>query len=164
MNLTLIAAVARNGVIGNGNAIPWHVPADFKHFSATTKGNVVVMGSKTWHSLPDRFRPLPHRENVVVSSREIPRTQKTANATTRFLPTLERACETARLIAGPKPIFIIGGASIYEQTIDRADRLLISSIPLEPEGDTFFPEIGAEWHLVASTEMDGFTLKDYRRS
>jgi dihydrofolate reductase len=159
--ITLIAAVARNGVIGNGNAIPWHLPEDFKHFSATTKGHVVIMGRKTWDSLPARFRPLPDRYNIVVS-----RSGEGFDGAD-FANTLNEAIDTAILIdayeGADYEIFIIGGASIYEQAMERADRLIISEVDMEPEGDTFFPAIGEEWNVHNRDERVGFTIVDYRR-
>jgi dihydrofolate reductase len=159
--ITLIAAVARNGVIGNKNTIPWHLPEDFKHFSATTKGHVVVMGRKTWESLPARFRPLPDRYNIVVTrSDEGFEGADVANS-------LNEAIDTAILIDGFEgdfEIFIIGGASIYEQAMDRADRLIISEVDMEPEGDTFFPRIGEEWVVQNRDKREGFEILDYRRA
>lgn len=159
MSLTLIAAVAQNGVIGNQNSIPWHVPADFKHFSQTTRDHAVIMGSKTFWSLPDAFRPLPKRTNIVLT--RAGGSGPAYGAT--WVHTLEDAVAEAREIHGQDEIFIIGGAAIYAHAIDKADRLLISSIPMSPEGDTFFPEIGPEWTIVEQKEMDGFVILDYRK-
>jgi dihydrofolate reductase len=157
--ITLIAAVAQNGVIGNQNTIPWRVPADFKHFSATTTGHAVIMGRSTLDSLPPAFRPLPKRTNIVLT-----RTVGCAAENgVHWVSDIDEAIRVAREIHGQDEIFIIGGASVYEQTIDRADRLLISEIPMEPEGDTFFPRIGPEWAIEEKTPMDGFTLVNYRR-
>jgi dihydrofolate reductase len=160
MSLTLIAAVARNGIIGNQNSIPWHVPADFKHFSATTRDHAVIMGRNTWNSLPEKFRPLPKRLNIIVTRN--PEGGEDANDT-HFVPTIEAGISLAREVYGQEEIFVIGGTSIYEQTIDLADRLLISEIPMEPEGDALFPKIGPEWEQASRTEMDGFSLLEFYR-
>lgn len=153
--ITLIAAVARNGVIGQGNTIPWHLPEDFKHFSRTTKGHVVLMGSKTWDSLPARFRPLPDRVNIVIS-----RGRSDSGEGAIWCPDIDTALSTAR--NHDKEIFVIGGASIYEQTIGIADRLLISYVDLEPDGDTYFPPIDPNWGIISETQYEGFKLVEYQ--
>lgn len=159
MSLTLIAAVAENGVIGHENKIPWHVPADFKHFSTTTRDHAVIMGSATFWSLPHAFRPLPKRTNLVLTRAGGAGPAYGAH----WFTSITDAVGAAREIHGQDEVFIIGGASIYEQTIDLADRLLISRIPMSPEGDTFFPEIGPEWTIVEEKQMDGFVIIDYRK-
>lgn len=157
--ITLIAAVAKNGVIGLNNTIPWHLPEDFKHFSATTRGHAVIMGSKTFWSLPEAFRPLPKRTNIVLT--------KTGGAGTAYgatwVHTFEDAVREAREIHGQEEVYVIGGATIYEQTIGKADRLVISEVDMEPEGDTFFPVIGPEWTVSDRDEREGFAIVTYVR-
>lgn len=171
--ITLIAAVAKNGVIGNGNTIPWHLPEDFKHFKETTEGHTVIMGSKTWFSLPTKFRPLPNRFNIVVSRDRHSHNAVDGDAVT-WVDSIERALafriyrgvpgpDTAAELPMGSETFIIGGASLYEQTIELADRLIISHVDLEPEGDTYFPSIGEEWKIVSELEKDGFKVVEYQR-
>lgn len=160
--LTLIAAVARNGVIGAGNTIPWHLPEDFKHFKETTQGHAVIMGAKTWDSLPSSFRPLPHRNNIVVSRTRTPVTLAEQGAD--WVTSIELAIEAARWENDHDEIFVIGGSSMYEQTIDIADRLLISEVDSSPEGDAYFPVIDTnQWVVVSKWDNAGFTIKDFRR-
>ena len=131
MRISLVYAVARDGVIGRENAIPWHLPEDVRRFRAVTMGHPVVMGRRTWDSLPERFRPLPGRLNVVV----------TRNAAWHA-DGGERAGsldEALRLLAGEPQVFVIGGAELYADALPRADELVVTEIDAEVEGDVFFP-------------------------
>ena len=126
-----MAAVARGGVIGRENAIPWRIPEDMKRFRALTMGQPVVMGRRTWDSLPDRFRPLPGRRNVVVTRN--PDWSATG---------AERAASLAdaiRLLGDAAQVFVIGGGQLYADALPLADELLLTEIDTEVEGDTFFP-------------------------
>lgn len=180
--LTLIAAVAKNGVIGMDNAIPWHLPEDFAHFKETTSGHTVVMGSNTWASLPEKFRPLPNRLNIIISKkleREIDRPGfrtfgniRDALHFARDAYTTARTSEEHKKMMGSEvsvlptgeDVFVIGGASIYEQTIHLANRLIISEVDMEPKGDTHFPEIGSDWHEVSREKRKGFDIVVYERA
>ncbi len=164
--ITMIAAVARNGVIGMGNTIPWHLPEDFKHFKATTNESIVLMGSRTWDSLPRK--PLPNRRNIVVSRDEFRvetenEMNERDNLAVVWYTNLRVALADCRSLATATgmEIFIIGGSALYEQMMPLADRLLISHVDLEPEGDTFFPEIGSEWTVLNEDIRPGFTIRDY---
>ncbi|HLG79650.1 MAG TPA: dihydrofolate reductase [Bradyrhizobium sp.] len=146
MEIVLIAAVADNGVIGAGNTIPWRLKSDMVRFKAMTMGRPVVMGRKTYESLPRR--PLPGRTNIVIT-RDAAYRAEGAVVTTSF--------ESAGLVArgdalrrGVREIAIIGGAEIYAQFVAAADRLEITEVHLRPEGDTRFPPIDADlWQEVA---------------
>ncbi|MDR3351713.1 MAG: dihydrofolate reductase [Zoogloeaceae bacterium] len=129
--LTLIAALARNNVIGVGNRLPWHLPEDLRHFRACTRGHPVIMGRRTWESLPDAFRPLPERPNFVLS-----RDPAYSAPGATQVASLEAAL--ARL-AGLPEAFVIGGARLYAQALPRAERLCLTEIDLEIPGDVFFP-------------------------
>jgi dihydrofolate reductase len=125
----LIAAVARNGVIGAQGKLPWHLPEDLKHFRNLTLGRPVIMGRRTWESLG---KPLPGRENIVISRRpgfEAPGARAAA--------TLE---EAVALCAGEPVAFVIGGAEIYAMALPLADGLVLTEIDGDYEGDTRFPE------------------------
>jgi dihydrofolate reductase len=131
VKLSLIAAVARNGAIGRDNDLLWKEPADQKHFAATTRGHAVVMGRRTWESLPPRFRPLPGRRNLVVTRSggfEAPGAQ-TADS-------LDAALQ--RLAAEPL-VFVIGGAQLYAQALPRVDEMVLTEIDADLEGDVHFP-------------------------
>ena len=133
--LTLVAAMARNRVIGNQGRLPWHEPADLAHFKRLTTGHAVIMGRKTWESLD---RPLPRRRNLVVTRQ------------TGFTPpgievhaTLEGAIAAAR-ITDPEP-HIIGGGEIYALALPLATRIELTEIAAEPLGDAWFPKLGPGW-------------------
>ncbi len=129
--IVLIAAIARNRVIGRDNQLLWNVPEDMAHFKALTQGHAVLMGRKTWESLPARFRPLPGRRNIVVS-----RQTGYAAPGAELAPSLDAALA---LVAGQETVFVIGGADIYRQALPLADRLELTELDLEPEGDAWFP-------------------------
>lgn len=126
--LALIIAVARNGVIGKGGALPWHVSEDLKHFKKTTEGHAVIMGRKTHDSIG---RPLPRRRNIVVSRKRGARFPGCESAST-----LEEAIALARE-TDPCP-FVIGGASLYERALPLATEIYLTTIDEEVEGDTLF--------------------------
>ncbi len=131
MRLSLVAGLARNGVIGRDNAIPWHIPEDVRRFKQLTTGHAVVMGRRTWDSLPERFRPLPVRRNVVVTRQG----DWTADGAERA-GSLEEALE---LLEGATQVFVIGGAELYAAALPLADELLLTEIDADVVGDRFFP-------------------------
>ena len=131
MKISLIAAVARNGVIGRDNGLVWHEPLDQQHFRAVTMGCPVVMGRKTWESLPARFRPLPGRRNVVV-------TRQAAYDAPGAHTAASLDAALARLADAPQ-VFVIGGAELYALALHRADRLELTEIGVALDGDTRFP-------------------------
>ena len=128
-NFKAIAAVAENGVIGRGLEIPWHISEDFKHFKRTTTGGVKVMGRHTWESF--KGRPLPNRENVIVSSQI-----KEADGAKVFgsLEAVAKAYENDE-----RDVWIIGGAKLYEAALPMCSELILSRVKMRPDGDIFFP-------------------------
>jgi dihydrofolate reductase len=141
--LTLIAAMSLNGVIGSDNAIPWNCPEDLKHFKDTTMGNVVIMGRKTFESLGSK--PLPGRANIVITSKYIEGFQNNLYIVSDIKATMTLA---NRLGVPDKKIFIIGGGELYRQTIDIADKLIISHIHKPVKGNVKFPDINLEKWMV----------------
>lgn len=135
MKVTIVAAVARGGVIGRDNTVPWHVPEDLARFRALTTGHPVVMGRRTWESLPDRFRPLPGRRNLVVTRNPT----WTADGAERA-GSLEDALD---LLEAEPEAFVIGGADLYAAALPVADELQLTEVEVEVEGDAFFPEYDA---------------------
>jgi dihydrofolate reductase len=131
VRVSLVAAVARGGVIGRNNAIPWQIPGEQAHFRDLTMGHPVVMGRRTWDSLPERFRPLPGRRNVVVT-RNSEWHAEGADRAGSFDDAL-------KLLARDERVSVIGGAELYTAALPRADELLLTEIDLDVEGDTFFP-------------------------
>lgn len=142
--ITMIAAMDKNRLIGNNGQLPWHLPADLQYFKERTKGFAVVMGSKTYWSLPESVRPLPGRENIVITSQG--KTFKN-ELIWRASSSLVAIAAAASLT---KKIMVIGGASVYEQFLPKADRLLITRIDHEFEGDTYFPEFEKDFRCVFS--------------
>jgi dihydrofolate reductase len=129
--LSLIAAVARNGAIGRDGALAWHDAEDLKHFRRVTLGCPVIMGRKTWDSLPPRFRPLPGRRNVVITRDASWRAEGAEG-----VDSLERALT---LLDGSAKAFVIGGADIFALALPRAAELVLTEIDAELPGDRFFP-------------------------
>jgi len=153
-------ARARGGAIGQGGAIPWHAPEDLAAFQRETLGGAVIMGRRTWQSLPRR--PLPRRLNIVVTS------QPLAEEGALVMP-LDQACAAARA-RGYFRHYAIGGAGIYAALLPQADRLLITEVALDvPDADTFFPAIDPDdWREVARhplrSDGPGCTLIEYLRA
>ncbi|MEK7116078.1 MAG: dihydrofolate reductase [Patescibacteria group bacterium] len=157
--LTLIAAISRDHVIGHGGKLPWHVPEDIKHFKELTTGHVVVMGRKTWESIPKKYRPLPNRTNVVVTRQQEYRVPEGV----LVFSSIDEALNNVGAREA-NTVFIIGGAEIYHQTIDRADRLEITHVNQDVDGDAFFPKINpAMWLEVSRDIHDGFSFARYSR-
>ena len=129
--LALIAAVARNGVIGRDNDLPWHLPEDLKHFRESTMGHAVLMGRRTWDSLPPKVRPLPGRRNIVLT-----RQAGWQAAGAEVAPSLPAALE---LLRGQERAFVIGGAAVYAAALPLADELWLTEIEQDFEGDVQFP-------------------------
>lgn len=140
--ISLIAAVARNGAIGRGQQLLWQLPADLRHFRETTSGQPVIMGRKTWESLPTPFRPLPNRHNIVVSRNP---------AYLASGATLARSIEAALRLAGDnREVFVIGGEDLFRQTLPLAKRLYLTEVAADAPADSFFPEVPpAEWKEVS---------------
>jgi dihydrofolate reductase len=143
--LSLIAALGENRVIGIDNSMPWHLPGDFKYFKATTLGKPIIMGRKTWDSLG---RPLPGRLNIVVS-----RQTDLVLEGAEVFPSLEAAVERAEAWAleqGVEELMLIGGAQLYAQGLEQADRLYLTRVALSPQGDAWFPAFDLDqWQLVS---------------
>ncbi|SFE60793.1 dihydrofolate reductase [Blastococcus tunisiensis] len=143
----MIWAQARNGVIGADGGLPWHLPEDLALFRARTTGATVVMGRRTWESLPARFRPLPGRTNVVLT------TDPAWSA-----DGARRAGSVAEVLATGTPLWVIGGGSVYEAFLPHADRLVVTDVDLEVDGDTRAPAVGPQWRRVARTPEEGWSF------
>jgi len=140
----MIAALARNGVIGKANDLPWHLPDDMKFFMNTTKGHHVIMGRKNYESLPEKFRPLPNRTSIVVTRQH---DYKAPGCT--VVHQLEEGVKMAEKNS-EKELFIIGGSEIYKLAMPFANKLYLTEIDAQIEGDTFFPSYKKEsWHEVS---------------
>lgn len=144
MVISLIAAVAENMVIGKNNDLPWNLPDDMKYFMQTTKGHYVIMGRKNFESIPEKFRPLPNRTNIVVTR------QKNFQAPgCEVVHTIEDGIRIAKEHQ-QQEAFIIGGAEIYRQAMKYTERMYLTEIKAVIEGDTFFPVFDKkEWKEVS---------------
>jgi len=145
----LVWAEARDGVIGAGGGMPWHLPEDLAHFKEVTLGAPVVMGRRTWESLPERFRPLPGRRNIVVTRQE-----QWTDAGAERAASLEDALALAEE-DGPEWIWVIGGGQLFREVLDRADRLEVTEIDLAVPGDTTAPSRD-DWRTVQTDPAEGW--------
>ena len=143
MRINLILARAANGVIGLDGTMPWHLPEDMAHFKQQTAGAPVIMGRKTWDSLPPRFRPLPGRRNIVVTRQPDWHAEGAQRAAS--LQEALHACEHDR---SPEA-WVIGGAQIYAEAEPLAQRAIVTEIERDYAGDAWAPTFGADWHETA---------------
>ena len=141
MDIALIYARAANGVIGKDGTMPWHLPEDLAHFKQLTLGCPVIMGRKTWDSLPARFRPLPGRSNTVITRQ--PDWHENGVQRASSLREALQLCENSA------QVWIIGGAQIYAQALPLADELVVTEIDADFDGDAHAPALSAEWREVA---------------
>ena len=148
MTISLIAAVSRNGVIGADGGVPWHVPSDMRSFVTITMGKPLIMGRKTWESLKGA---LPGRTSIVVTGRE---DYEADGGVVVHSP--EEALEAAMRAAGERgEVMVAGGSSIYEAFLPAADRMYLSRVDADVEGDTRFPEVDwEEWQTVHEVRVD----------
>ncbi|CAM5469063.1 dihydrofolate reductase [Streptomyces spiroverticillatus] len=148
----LIWAQTTAGVIGAGNAIPWRLPEDMAHFKATTLGHPVVMGRKTWDSLPPRFRPLTGRHNVVVTRDP----QWSADGAERAGSVTE-ALELAAKASETGEVWVIGGGEIYRAALDHATVLAVTEVDSPVEGDTYAPVPDGTWQVATDGDWQTST-------
>lgn len=155
--IALLVAVAENGCIGANGALPWHIPEDLKRFRELTTGHTVIMGRKTWESLPERFRPLPNRHNIVITrQQDYSMPDGAARASS-----LEEALSTA---PSDRSIFVIGGGEIFTLAMPHADMLHVTHVDGIVAGDAFFPAIDlAHWRVAHEEPHSGFRFVDYTR-
>lgn len=143
MIISLIAAVSENKVIGKNNDLPWNLPDDMRYFMQTTKGHYVIMGRKNYESIPEKFRPLPNRTNIVIT-----RQKNLQIGGCIVAHSIEEALEIAKKDSNEE-VFVIGGAQIFNQSMKYAQRMYLTEIQAPVEGDTFFPDFSADdWREV----------------
>lgn len=144
MKISLIAALSKNRVIGKNNDLPWHLPDDMKYFMQTTKGHHVIMGRRNYESIPEKFRPLPNRTNIVVT-----RQKDFVASHCLVVNSIEEGLSIAKK-AGELEVFIIGGAEIYKVGMALTQRMYLTEIQAEIQGDTYFPEIApSHWKEIS---------------
>lgn len=155
MTVTLVAAVARNGVIGLDGGLPWHIPGDLPRFKAMTLGHVLVMGRRTYESIG---RPLSDRTTIVVTRQPDWHDGKDVLVAHNIPGALACAAEL------DEKVFVVGGAQIYAEALPLADRLELTHVDLEPDGDTFFPAVDwSEWRVVGREPGEGCEYVTYER-
>jgi len=155
MTVTLVAAVAANGVIGRGGGLPWYLPGDLPRVKRLTMGHVLVMGRRTYDSIG---RPLPGRTTVVVT-----RQPDWAVEGVRTASSVEQALETALQI--DDEVFVLGGAEVYAAAMPHVDRMVVSHVEQEPAGDRSFPAVDwAVWREVDRSQHEGFAVATYVRA
>ena len=144
MVVSLIVAVSENKVIGKDNDLVWHLPNDMKLFRDTTKGHFVIMGRKNYESIPHKYRPLPSRTNVIVTRQDDYKAEGCL-----VVNSVEKAIEIAQK-AGDKEPFVIGGGQIYKHAIENnlVDRIYLTRVHTEIDGDTYFDDLDDSWKLV----------------
>lgn len=158
MGVSIIVAVADNGVIGGGNRLLWHIPDDMKRFKRLTSGHSVIMGRKTFESIG---KPLPNRRNIVIS--------RTTNLNIQGVEVATSLEEALSMTRNDPEVFIIGGGEIYQQALPLATKLYLTRVHKEYEGDTHFPKVNwHDWQLVYSEKMNptsgpGYTFEEYVR-
>ncbi|MBK8611577.1 MAG: dihydrofolate reductase [Chitinophagaceae bacterium] len=146
MTITLIVAAAENNAIGKNNELPWHLPNDLKFFKNTTWGMPVIMGRKTFEAVN---KPLPGRFNIVIT-RQADWTADKVTVVKDLNEALEKAAET-----NCNEAFVIGGGEIYKQAFDMADKIYLTRVHTEIDGDTFFPEVDEnKWQLISKQEFE----------
>ena len=146
MTVGMVWAQARGGVIGVDGALPWHLPEDSALFRRVTMGSTVVMGRRTWESLPERFRPLPGRVNVVLTS---DRAWAADGALT--------AASVDQVLAEHEDFWVIGGEAVYAAFLPHADRLVVTDVDVEVDGDTWAPVLDGAWTRTARTPGSGWS-------
>ena len=146
MSVSLVWAQARGRVIGAAGALPWHLPEDMALFRRLTTGGTVVMGRRTWESLPERFRPLPGRTNVVLTSDPAWSADGAC-----------RAGSVAEVLGEHESLWVIGGGAVYDAFLPHAGRLVVTEVDLAVDGDTWAPVIGDGWRRVSRTPDDGWS-------
>lgn len=155
--VSIIVAIGKNRAIGKDNQLLWRIPDDLKRFKALTAGHPVIMGRKTWESLPEKFRPLPERTNVIV-------TRQTGYAIVGAVVahSLAEALNVARVAHGCEEIFIIGGAQLYAEALPFADRLYVTLIDDEKDADSYFPAYEQLFTKVLKEEACVWNGLEYR--
>lgn len=156
--ISIVAAVSKNGAIGNKGKLPWHIPEDLRRFKELTSGNAVLMGRKTFESILGYLgKPLPNRKNIVITRQE----EYAAFEGVLVYKTIEDALQKHRA----EDIYVIGGAEMYAQTIGLADKLYITEVHQEIEGDAFFPSINPnEWKEISREDCKGYSFVEYAKS
>jgi len=155
--IALISAIAKNNCIGKNNQLPWHIPEDLLHFKKLTKNKTVLMGRKTFESIIGYLgKPLPKRKNLIITRNEKYKAPDGVMIYSNIKDALQKNSDD--------DIFVIGGATIYQQTIDLADTLYITHVNKEVDGDAFFPKIDmTKWKEIEKEDHNDFSFVTYKK-
>lgn len=167
VRIVLLAAVSENGVIGADGEIPWYYPEDLAQFKETTMGHPVIMGRRTYESIAERLDgPLPGRTNIVLSrSGFVPDETATDDDTAVVVAESVEDAIASAAERDSDVAYVAGGATIYEQCLPLADRMVITEVPESPDGDTHFPEWdGDDWAVLEREETGELTFVTYERA
>jgi len=149
MNISIIAAMDENSIIGSNNDIPWNIPSDMKRFKDTTTDHPVIMGRLTWDSIPAKYRPLPGRTNIVLSRKETILPEECI-----LVSSVGEAILVAKECTGSDEIMIIGGGQIYKEFLPLATKMYLTTVKTKIEGDTKFPKFNSsDWIKTSSEEI-----------
>ena len=151
--ISLIVAKSENNVIGNKGRIPWHIPNDLKRFKELTTNNIVIMGRKTFESLPEKYRPLPNRINIILS--------KDKSYKPKCCMVFDNIKKALKKAGNDKEIFIIGGGEIYKEGLKYANKVYITEVDGDFDGDTYFPKLNKFWKLIDEDKKEGFSFLTY---
>lgn len=163
ITVTLIAAIAENGVIGDSGEIPWYYPEDMAHFKEVTTGHPVIMGRKTFENIRSRIGgPLPNRTTIVLSRQADIDTEDSVKHAQDLEEAYSKASENAEE-REVENVYVAGGGSVYEATLPHAERLVLTEIDHPYPGDVKFPVLEGEWETIEEEPHDDFTFKTYRR-
>lgn len=162
--IIIVAAVAENNCIGKNGKIPWHIPEDLKHFKEVTEGKTVLMGRKTFESILKYLgKSLPNRTNVVITRQSDYKKSLSPELVEgiQMYSNIEDALKKHRL----EDVYVIGGAEIYKETLGKADRLIITEVHKNVEGDAFFPDIDPnEWREISREDYGEYSFIEYTRT
>jgi dihydrofolate reductase len=150
--VSIIVAKSKNNIIGDKGKIPWNISNDLKRFKELTTNNIVIMGRKTYESLPKEYKPLPHRMNIIIS--------RDKNYKANNCLVFDNLKKAIRKSGTNKEIFIIGGGEIYKEGFKYADKIYLTEVDGEFEGDTYFPHIGRSWKEINREEKEGYRFID----
>ena len=154
--INIIVAMTHDGVIGHNNKLLWNISSEIKHFKETTSGCTVVMGRKTWDSIPSKFRPLPGRKNIVISK------SVSSLEGAEVFSSVEEALDKAKSYGNE--VFVIGGAQIYALALPFVEVMYISYVKKFYSGDVYFPSFSeTDWEIVKSENHEEWELKVYKR-
>ena len=169
-SISIVVAYDKNRGIGKDNKIPWKLPSEMAHFRKTTSGHSVIMGRKTWDSLPEKYKPLPDRTNIIVSRNWIKLMADSASYGKTslmegpyFAGSIPQAIGQAKMLRSNKDIFIIGGAAIYAEALNYADTVIASEIKDEYFVDTFFPKLNDNFSVFSTTKHDLYDVVTYSK-